>query len=188
MLALKITTLDHSCHLLSLFSYPKSGWRRSPSPAKLSFKCTPSYVSPAHKRYPLGIIFSTLDFQICRPRVVFFLCDPWCPDCSSSNCEWIPNPSWAKQMFSPGNLGIGLKDYDSEWTGFLSRRYINLGAVVLPTPSYSEEWKVKKDYVWKENEHREAKTRNYKTVLWFLKVSEALRTWNLWVTFTLNKS
>lgn len=135
-------------------------------------------------------------FRSAVPRTRLVFCDLWHPSCSLSNCEWIPNPNWAKPMFSPRKFGLRLRDYDSNWTGFLSRRDMNSWVIHHPNywvgqnvrvgfsiSSYRKTWRnffanpmlwgMEKGYLREIMLTGEAETRNHETALWFLKMSQA---------------
>ena len=151
---------------------------------------------------PVSPILWELKFPhwLCRsavPRTRLVFCGLWHPSCSLSNCEWIPIPNWAKPMFSPGKFGLGLRDYDSNWAGFLSRRDMNSWVIHHPNywvgqnvwvgfsiPSYRKTWinffanpmlrGMEKGYLREIMKTGEAETRNHETALWFLKMSQVL--------------
>ena len=100
-------------------------------------------------------------------------------------------------MFSPRKFGLRLRDYDSNWTGFLSRRNMNSWVIHHPNywvgqnvrvgfaiPSYRKTWRnffanpmlwgMEKCYLREIMKTGEAETRNHETALWFLKMSQAL--------------
>ena len=100
-------------------------------------------------------------------------------------------------MFSPRKFGLRLRDYDSNWTGFLSRRNMNSWVIHHPNywvgqnvrvgfaiPSYRKTWRnffanpmlwgMEKGYLREIMKTGEAETRNHETALWFLKMSQAL--------------